>query len=91
MPERKSYKKNHLTIENMLQALQNYVKMCWPQVHIHALPLLKMVVRLLYDVTEEDCGVEAEVSWLFLHFIEICFLSFVFFLLVYMLKWDGFL
>ncbi|KAG0722461.1 TELO2-interacting protein 2 [Chionoecetes opilio] len=45
---------------NILKALQSYVKASWPQVHRHALPLMKMVVRLLYDVTEEDSGVEAE-------------------------------
>lgn len=45
---------------NILKALQHYVKACWPQVHCHAMRLLKMVVRLLYDVTEKDCGIEAE-------------------------------
>lgn len=45
---------------SILKALQSYVKVCWPQVHRHALPLLKMVVRLLYDVTEEGCEVEKE-------------------------------
>uniref|UniRef100_A0A0P4WN55 TELO2-interacting protein 2 n=1 Tax=Scylla olivacea TaxID=85551 RepID=A0A0P4WN55_SCYOL len=45
---------------NILKALQYYVKACWPQVHYHAMHILKMAVRLLYDVTEEDCGIEAE-------------------------------
>lgn len=45
---------------NILKALQSYVKACWPQIHRHARPLLTMAVRLLYDVTEDDAGVDAE-------------------------------
>ncbi|KAK8398917.1 hypothetical protein O3P69_004191 [Scylla paramamosain] len=46
--------------KELMDALQYYVKACWPQVHYHAMHILKMAVRLLYDVTEEDCGIEAE-------------------------------
>lgn len=39
-----------------------YVRECWPRVHVEAEEILKMLVRLIYDVTREDAGLQAEVG-----------------------------
>lgn len=39
-----------------------YVQECWPRVHIEAEEILKMLVRLIYDVTREDAGLHDEVG-----------------------------
>ncbi|KAK3858170.1 hypothetical protein Pcinc_035626 [Petrolisthes cinctipes] len=45
---------------HILKALQAYVRECWPRVYVEAEDILKMLVRLIYDVTLEDAGLDAE-------------------------------
>ncbi|CAL4064199.1 unnamed protein product, partial [Meganyctiphanes norvegica] len=43
-----------------VKVLQIYVQQSWPQVHVVASKILKIIVRLLYDVTLNDPHVEKE-------------------------------
>lgn len=46
---------------NILKALQLYVRECWPQIHFHVASIMQMLVRLLYDVTNEDTALSPQI------------------------------
>lgn len=39
-----------------------YVQECWPQIHVNAESILQMVMRLLYDVTDQESDLAPQVN-----------------------------
>ncbi|XP_042875813.1 TELO2-interacting protein 2-like [Penaeus japonicus] len=45
---------------NILKGIKTYVQQCWPQVHMNVADIMKMLVCLAYDVTDQDSDLEPE-------------------------------
>lgn len=56
---------------NILKGIKKYVQECWPQVHMKIPDIMKMLVRLAYDVTDEDSDVEPKTVHLITQEIEV--------------------
>ncbi|KAK7076265.1 hypothetical protein SK128_010157 [Halocaridina rubra] len=47
---------------NILKSLQIFIQECWPQVHRNVFCILKMILRLIYDITDKNSDLKSEVT-----------------------------